>query len=41
MLRVIRQWVDLNDWTTITKMMDSGWEMAEETADSVLLIKEV
>lgn len=41
MFRVIKQWVDLNDWSSITKMMDSGWEMAEETSDSVLLIKEV
>lgn len=41
MFRVIKQWVDLNDWSSITKMMDSGWEMVEETSDSVLLIKEV
>lgn len=41
MFRVIKQWVDLNDWYTIVSMMDSGWEMADETADSVLLIKEV
>lgn len=41
MIRVIKQWVDLNDWASITQLIDLGWEMAEETSDSVLLIKEV
>lgn len=41
MFRVIKQWVDLNDWVNVLLLQTEGWEIADETNDSVLMIKEI
>ena len=41
MFRVIKQWVDLNDWANVLYLETQGWEIADETNDSVLMIKEI
>ena len=41
MFRVIKQWVDLNDWVNVLLLQTEGWEIADVTKDSVLMIKEI
>ncbi len=41
MFRVIKQWVDINDWVNVLLLQTEGWEIADETKDSVLMIKEI
>lgn len=41
MTRIIRQWVDLTDWSSIAYMLENGWEMAEESDNLALMIKEI
>lgn len=41
MFRVIKQWVDINDWVNVLLLQTEGWEIADVTKDSVLMIKEI
>jgi hypothetical protein len=41
MIRVIKQWVDLDNWSEVVKMIEDGWEIANEIDSEVLLIKEI
>lgn len=41
MFRVIKQWIDLNDWKSMEVLQAEGWEIADETEDSILMIKEI
>jgi len=41
MIRIIKQWVNLDDWSNVVKMTEDGWEIADETDSEVMMIKEV
>lgn len=41
MFRVIKQWIELNDWESVQILQAQGWEIADETEDSILMIKEI
>jgi hypothetical protein len=41
MVRVIKKWIDIDDWDIALHLQSEGWEIVTIETSSVLLIREI